>query len=1191
MEKPTSWIGNIQRYGRKRTAEIVENLGKNKLWQRQLKNIIATTILVSICLVPRSKVIFGKAAYLGAIATVFGHPGRRFGQLVEALVLVLAGSSLGLAWSLFGLYLSSLVLRTNAPAAYSIRGVFLAVALIVHGFLRSKTPRLFVALLLLAIVSVVSLTSTATAISSVSVTQILYPILLAAGVILIVNLFLLPEFSATFLGDTTIETLHDVADALHDAGQYFTFLSGPEKQTRALAASEGQKSEVQDEEKEEQPVERPKCKDLIGSLFRLKRQGPSDNGDETKSTILRLQDLVGAKGKLRTKLSVCEAAQTECNFEIAFAVLPPRRLKPISVQTMKRLVANAIAVIGACESKFALVGEEDGEGTPTINVSQESQPCTDQHSVNDESPAAKPSFDRKESVAEDVLADEPAIESNQSELDLIKPRREIEFGDVRLFQYLLQRITPPYRRLSAVVLSAVDCVTVCIAYSYDVAILPSGARAPKGLSVEEVNIYLNELCEALISFDAEIATALEGAAELQGSNGNQLDVMPREEVFLVASFLLNLRQAASHIEEMLKHARSLVLERQSRHDRRRLYAPRIKWSKWLYTGGGEDEAMPTAGRKSNRRGEEDENADDDAEGDSSDQRESLIKKASRGKDLEAGDSTGVEVKKPAKSRPRPKTDDAMTASEQPGSEEFTLRLRGKLADMIEWVQHSDDLLYAFKLATAAMLVTWPAFVERWNQWYSLNRGLWAAVQLILVTEVSIGTSVMTFFLRGIATTLGCLWGWAALEARNGNRIVVAVMVFMGLIPSTYVQLGTAYPKAGMTVPGSSTDNFLKRWLAFFIGGVVALIVEVVFLPVKARTRLVESLEAAMRQIGEMETCVAGGIEEGINLDIYDPRALERFEHASGKANCALTAAETFRSFEGLAAIYKEILFVLHQIVDRMDNMMQLRTAYGSGPLEEYNAQLYPYRRNVAGSINLTLFAVRTSLTTKLPLPQFFPSARLAHLRMINRVREVVLTPRLSRQDSPLPPTTTSTTTSSSPPTSSSSEQKNQKDRDAGEWARHRAVRRKHMAWNATSAAQAEIIEYLEELIDLAKLLVGANEFRSGLLMRRRTERDYADATTMPATSAAPTTATTITTTNTYAAAATSTDVLREEKEEKEEGKDGFMLQQVQSPRRRRVTSLMSQGSGGVEDSGGVPRSLQRIQSRKMEAAGMKRGHP
>ena len=56
---------------------------------------------------------------------------------------------------------------------------------------------------------------------------------------------------------------------------------------------------------------------------------------------------------------------------------------------------------------------------------------------------------------------------------------------------------------------------------------------------------------------------------------------------------------------------------------------------------------------------------------------------------------------------------------------------------------------------------------------------------------------MTFLLRGIGTTLGCLWGYAALEARNGNRIVCAAMIFIGLFPCVYVQLGSQYPKAGM----------------------------------------------------------------------------------------------------------------------------------------------------------------------------------------------------------------------------------------------------------------------------------------------------------------------------------------------------------------------------------------------------------
>ena len=35
-------------------------------------------------------------------------------------------------------------------------------------------------------------------------------------------------------------------------------------------------------------------------------------------------------------------------------------------------------------------------------------------------------------------------------------------------------------------------------------------------------------------------------------------------------------------------------------------------------------------------------------------------------------------------------------------------------------------------------------------------------------------------------------------------------------------------------------------------------------------------------------------------------------------------------------------------------------------------------------------------------------------------------------------------------------------------------------WKASFAAQGEVIFYIDELVDVTKLLVGANEFRSGL---------------------------------------------------------------------------------------------------------------
>lgn len=94
--------------------------------------------------------------------------------------------------------------------------------------------------------------------------------------------------------------------------------------------------------------------------------------------------------------------------------------------------------------------------------------------------------------------------------------------------------------------------------------------------------------------------------------------------------------------------------------------------------------------------------------------------------------------------------------------------------------------------------------------------------------------------------------------------------------------------------GTGTENFLKRWIAFMIGGIVALVVEMALLPVRSRARLVESIACVLRQINEMESAIAAGIEEGLNLNIFDLERIVRFERASAKANGALSAAETFR---------------------------------------------------------------------------------------------------------------------------------------------------------------------------------------------------------------------------------------------------------------------------------------------------------
>ena len=237
----------------------------------------------------------------------------------------------------------------------------------------------------------------------------------------------------------------------------------------------------------------------------------------------------------------------------------------------------------------------------------------------------------------------------------------------------------------------------------------------------------------------------------------------------------------------------------------------------------------------------------------------------------------------------------------------------------------------------------------------------------------------------------------------------------------------------------------------------------------------------------------------------------------------------------------------------MENMLNLRSKYGSGPLEEFNAQLYPYRRNVAGCLALSLFSIYSALTTKLPIPQFMPSARLAHLRMINKVREVVMEAPLEDQDDLSPSSTVEKTGEV-------------RYTDIHHLGRQRAVRRKYLSWNATSAAQQEIIEYLEELIDLTKLLVGANEFRSGLFYRA----NFQTSAQAPLDGAADST----------------TDDAGHELEPVlspiSQGDDDTTGAMDYSRRlRRRRTTMLSAGGDGAADE--LPASLMRIQTRKREA--------
>ncbi|KAI0109924.1 hypothetical protein F4814DRAFT_424985 [Daldinia grandis] len=1039
------WERKLQRQLQQWKGTVKSNLQKNNLWRRMIKNTVCITINLIIGLIPAVIAVYGQSTYLGAMASVFGHPGQRFGQMTEVLMLIVLGTFVGIAWGILGLYLSSLVYHTDIQAAWTIRAIFFTLALILHGVLRSWAPRLFMFVFFFLLINITILTSATTYISAGIVAHIAYPILTAVGVIILVNITIFPEFSSGFLGRSTIESLCAIIDSFQESGDWFM--------------SDTRNSDGGDAEKEK---------------------------EASMALRTRLIALTEKKTKLRAQLGSSKKAQAECNFELVYTVLPPRSLKPISMTLMSRLVQVTICLINACESKYALAGykyEENEQGAPGEKTSDDEDSESDSDSDSDSESESDSSDDKSERETKKSRRRSKYAQK----LELIKPIREIESGDIEFLEHILSQVRGPIKRLQHQIQAALHLIICALAYCYDVPNLPSGAPTPKGISMEEIDLRINIFLEALTQFDHDSAAALEHAASIQYGRKSRSDITPKMETHLISSFLISVRNAATQINEMLRYSRALVEKRQVRHDRRRLYWPKIGWKKWLTSGGERDiNSLPENARKEARTGhgirEDPGRRGDDTE----DVEEQLLR---RTEDEETGRVISKQPTVPDKGKM------PMRKGPQKSETSRIMWLRGLAADTVEFFADSDDLAFALKMCIAAFIVTWPAFVPSLNAWYNSVRGSWASLQLVLVFEVSVGTSFQGFFLRVFGVIFGCVVGFLAYEIGQGNRIVAVVVLVFGIIPSCYIQLGTPYVKTGiismvsMSVVGLATilqpigenawEIFVKRMVCFLVGGTIALLVEMFLFPVRARDRLVESLASSILQISQMEASIAVGIDSPRNIDIKSSALNENFEDAKEKAEQALAAARTFLpfclteprikgSFNGQALIYSEMIYVLFQILDRMDNMLHIRKAYGSSVLEELNTEVLPYRRNVAASIMLTLFAVHEALTTRLPLPQFLPSSRVAQLRYISRVRELLLERDIKSAYNSGVQTPVSPASGSIP---------------LQAHVLKSMTRKSFLAWNASSAGVMEIIEYLEELVDLAKLLVGVNAFRSGMLER------------------------------------------------------------------------------------------------------------
>ncbi len=412
-------------------------------------------------------------------------------------------------------------------------------------------------------------------------------------------------------------------------------------------------------------------------------------------------------------------------------------------------------------------------------------------------------------------------------------------------------------------------------------------------------------------------------------------------------------------------------------------------------------------------------------------------------------------------------------------------------------KQADRFKFGFQVMMNLMIVSFPMFVPSIRSWYTELRGAWIGFVAILVCEPSIGDTIWSLMLRFVGLILGCLWAYLSYVSGTsaGGVYLEVIITAVGAFPGFYCFVATPFAKASVlgiismyivlesteiigTSSGTILDNFTKRLIAMLVGGAVATGVQVLIFPVKSRDELIKNVANAAGSCSKLSALFAAGIE-GEKNEFFDDVRYSAYSKSSKEVNGYLAKADFYKnmskkefrlkgSFDETVKIYGEVIYVIRQIKERIDNMAQIRRHYGSAIIDEFNDDVYQYRRQYVAAICNIMKIIESSLLNRSPLPQYIPSARIAHRRLINRVREVV---SLEIQ----------------------AKKKEGRDLFQGMILKHskfdeinhtpHGLKQNFMGWSATSSAAEEIIEYVEELLDLAKLLVGVTEFKYGFLSR------------------------------------------------------------------------------------------------------------
>ena len=1057
------------------------------LAQRIFKSTVNSTLAFIFTLIPKVRAHLGTEPAMLPLISVIVHPGRRVSGTIQGAIYCTTGLIFGLAYSIFGRFLAQECLGDSwryltevqqyeqnfkrFESGLAILAIFETLMLFFHGWMRSVSHHYFGIVFPLFLVTHFALMASLTESPGVIANSFATPFYLGIAMSIFWNLVLFPEFGSTYMGTATINAFNEIHKDIDSAINFFVSINS-----------------------------KPPTNE--------KNNDDSTNYDDNlppslySKAIPTLSKLLKSKTAMSKHLSSCDAVLQECIYEISYSYVGPQSLEnPISI--FKNLSIFANGIINACQLEFILLGRSENIGDIALDIS---------------------------------------------------PDKEVAYGDSSKLLNVLETLREPIHNLHQTLSETMYKINVALAYAYDVNVKETYyPEVFYNLGIKKINKRSDVPID--FNFDENISLLEDAVTKFSETFREQLlkfdkdAINPSDEMFVLSSFLMNFRESTTAIADVAREIQGIFEYRKSQEKKGWIRGKKV-WFNFLSSFSSFKEWLignsldVTEGEALNGV----------IHGYSYEQQPELVNR----RPVIEEDELLKQRKHATHSPEQAKNEMILPTSNRQSSEPGQSNSSGHISSISDLFQRSmrwcnnfyrrykAHFRFGTQVAVALQLTSFPMFIPRLRHWYINYRGTWIGFVCILCLEPSVGGTFWVFFLRAVGVTLGALWGLVSYYSgqNQSNPYLETVITLFGAVPGFYFLLGTPYVKAAIihiisiyvvilaavlpsTIPSAIPVSFGKRCLAVGYGGTIALIVQVIIFPIKARDQLNEEISFVCGCISEMVSLYASALE-GEELKVVLPEVTyHKIVRISKSAKDALDRAQAYNGltrqeprlkgeFTELEKIFSQVIFIQRQIIERLDTASLLRKTYGSAVIEEMNYVMYPYRRQMIGSITSLMREMQEAFINKTPLPQFSPSARIAHRRLVNKVRTTLEVKHPSKSSS----RTISRLNSRhigqfemSPATvaEGSSEDSDEEEvmikptfrkkfldakaKDEDEYPElneisHQEViqqdyyiREKFLSWNASSAALEEIIEYIEELLSLTKILVGVNEFKYGFLSR------------------------------------------------------------------------------------------------------------